>query len=160
MKPKKRLQDFQVHYSRHDRIAIFKLLCPVRNDDWLPGWRNQREIIYAESGSAEPGCVFRVTNQSQLMGTAILINTVYQPYERIQYATVNPAVAYQIQWDLAVVSTGTEVKICRRWTALTTDAESFLAELSAKKTENMPRLFEYLEYYLDNGSMLKISDHQ
>ena len=156
-KRKKRLENCQVHRSQHSCEAVFKLLCPVKNDDWLPGWREQREIIYTDSGSAEAGCVFRVTNQPHLMGSAILVNTLYQPYEKIQYTAVNSELVYQIQWDLAVLNTGTEIKLSRRWTALTTAAESFLGDLNAKGTQNMPGLIQYLEYYLDHGSILKAS---
>ena len=156
-KRKKRLEDCQVHRSQHSCKAVFKLLCPVKNDDWLPGWREQREIIYTDSGSAEAGCVFRVTNQPHLMGSAILVNPVFKPFEKIQYTAVNPELVYQIQWDLTSVENGTELTITRTWTALTTAAEYFLWDLDGKKTQNMPGLIQYLEYYLDHGSMLKAS---
>ncbi len=35
---------------------VFPLLCPVREADWIPGWRYA--LIYSESGVAELGCVF------------------------------------------------------------------------------------------------------
>jgi hypothetical protein len=35
---------------------VFPLLCPVREADWIPGWRYK--LIYSESGVAELGCVF------------------------------------------------------------------------------------------------------
>ncbi|WP_432665884.1 hypothetical protein R9X47_06260 [Wukongibacter baidiensis] len=39
---------------------IFKLLCPVREKEWLQGW--DYTMIYSESGLAEKGCVFETDN--------------------------------------------------------------------------------------------------
>ena len=35
---------------------VFPLLCPVREAEWVPGWRYR--MIYSNSGVAEAGCVF------------------------------------------------------------------------------------------------------
>ena len=35
---------------------VFPLLCPVREADWIPGWKY--ELIYSDSGVAEAGCIF------------------------------------------------------------------------------------------------------
>jgi len=35
---------------------VFPLLCPVREADWIPGWRYT--LIYSDSGVAELGCIF------------------------------------------------------------------------------------------------------
>jgi hypothetical protein len=37
--------------------AIFPLLCPVRESDWLDGWTC--DLLHSVSGRAEEGCVFR-----------------------------------------------------------------------------------------------------
>jgi hypothetical protein len=39
--------------------AVFPLLCPVREGEWLEGWRDEVEMVHSESGVAEEGCVFR-----------------------------------------------------------------------------------------------------
>ena len=39
---------------------VFPLLCPVREIDWVPGWRYR--LIYSQSGVAELGCVFATPN--------------------------------------------------------------------------------------------------
>jgi hypothetical protein len=36
--------------------TVFPLLCPVREAEWVPGWRYR--MIYSQSGVAELGCVF------------------------------------------------------------------------------------------------------
>jgi hypothetical protein len=37
--------------------AIFPLLCPVREFDWIQPW--QCEMVYTDSGRAELDCVFK-----------------------------------------------------------------------------------------------------
>jgi len=36
--------------------AVFPLLCPVREREWLAGW--EARMVHSISGVAEPGCVF------------------------------------------------------------------------------------------------------
>jgi len=39
---------------------IIKLLCPVREKEWLNGW--DYSMVFSESGLAEKGCVFETDN--------------------------------------------------------------------------------------------------
>jgi hypothetical protein len=39
--------------------AVFPLLCPVREGEWLEGWADRCEVLWSASGLAERGCVFR-----------------------------------------------------------------------------------------------------
>src|SRR5690349_16831929 len=83
---------------------VFPLLCPVREADWIPGWRYK--LIYSDSGVAELGCVF--TTQDPTVETAkysstsnerdpaspvtTWICTVYDPAAlRIAYVWIKPA---------------------------------------------------------------------
>ena len=36
--------------------AVFPLLCPVRETEWVTGW--EPIVVYSESGLAEPDCIF------------------------------------------------------------------------------------------------------
>ncbi len=36
--------------------AVFPLLCPVREADWIDGW--DPDVVWSESGVAEPDCIF------------------------------------------------------------------------------------------------------
>ena len=40
---------------------VFPLLCPVREEEWVPGW--QGRVIYSQSGVAESSCVFATPNE-------------------------------------------------------------------------------------------------
>jgi len=42
---------------------VFPLLCPVREAEWLDGWRY--ELLHSQSGYAEEGCVFRTQPEGE-----------------------------------------------------------------------------------------------
>ena len=151
---KKRVLNTYKHRFNHSCEAIFKLLCPVREDDWIPGWRERRRLVYSESGYAELGCVFATTHQPHLMGPATWVNNVYQPFERVQYAAVNENLVYQIQADLKQLDMGCEVYLTRTWTALTAEAEEFLRRMQAEAGQKAPDLFLLIEHYLATGKMV------
>ncbi len=44
---------------------VFPLLCPVRESEWLAGWREIVAVIHSDSGVAEEGCVFRTAPPGQ-----------------------------------------------------------------------------------------------
>jgi len=58
------IQSGRVTHEYTQQIAapperVFPLLCPVREGEWLDGWSDIVEMIHADSGLAEDGCVFR-----------------------------------------------------------------------------------------------------
>ena len=146
--------------SRKSRLEhpcedVFRLACPIREDEWIPGWREQREIIYSKSGYAELGCVFTTTNIPNLMGPATWVNNIYEPFDRIQYSAMNDKLVYQMQWNLEKVKEGCEVVMTRTWTALTIEAEGFLA-IIGKTVMNKPLdLFALIDHYLTTGKMMR-----
>jgi hypothetical protein len=77
---------------------VFPLLCPVREADWVPGWKYQ--LIYSQSGFAELGCVFTTPNDDGPDTTWIV--TEYDPSAfLIAFAWVWPGmVATQIRISL------------------------------------------------------------
>ena len=71
------------------------LLCPVREADWLPGWKYR--LIYSDSGVAELGCVFTTPNPpgsaapDRASAETTWIVTDYDPAAfRIAYLWINP----------------------------------------------------------------------
>ncbi len=127
---------------------VFQLLCPVREDDWIPGWREQRRIVYTESGFAELGCVFTTTGQHHLMGRATWVNNIYKPFEEIQYSAVNEHLVYQIHFNLKSLDRGCHVVMTRRWTALTEEAGQFLAKMQNAALQKTPDLFSLMDEFL------------
>lgn len=56
------------HYTQQIEAppeTVFPLLCPTREGEWLEGWAEHCELIWSRSGLAEPGCVFRTTEDGR-----------------------------------------------------------------------------------------------
>jgi len=68
---------------------VFRLACPVKEDDWLPGWRDKREIVYSESGVAELGCVLPDKTSFPTLWAGNSRQNVYVPFEKLQYSAIN-----------------------------------------------------------------------
>ena len=151
-KGKRRFLSYK-HQFKYPSKEVFQLLCPVREDDWIPGWREQRKMVYTESGFAELGCVFITTGQPHLMGPATWVNNVYKPFEEIQYSAVNEHLVYQIGFQLKPFAGGCDVVMTRRWTALTEDAENFLGTMGNAVVQKPPDLFSLMDHFLAVGKM-------
>ena len=41
--------------------TVFPLLCPVREEEWIPGWK--ATVLHSRSGRAELGCVFTTRDE-------------------------------------------------------------------------------------------------
>jgi hypothetical protein len=68
--------------------ALFPLLCPVREYDWIDGWSCR--LVHTASGLVEPGCVF-VTERPEPEGTATWVTTVHDPAaRRVEFVRVTP----------------------------------------------------------------------
>ena len=50
--------------------VMFPLLCPVRETEWLDGWKY--EMIHSESGIAEEGCVFSTPGDGEADTTWVI----------------------------------------------------------------------------------------
>ena len=146
---RKRFSTEHIHEFRQPCSDVFKLACPVREDEWLPGWRELREIIYTESGFAELGCVFKTKSMPHLMGPATWVVNIFIPPERIQYSAVNEKLVDQIEWVLEPAGKGCKVALKRRWTALNTKAEEFLGKMGEQTDRKPPDLFGLIERYFE-----------
>jgi len=66
---------------------VFPLLCPVREAEWLPGWRYR--MVHSDSGVAELGCVFATPDEDG--SETIWVVTEYDPQTlRIAFVWVRP----------------------------------------------------------------------
>ena len=151
---KKRIAISDKHRFNHSCKQVFELLCPVKEDEWLPGWREQKKMVYTESGFAELGCVFVTKTWPNLMGPAVWVNNVYMPFEKIRYTAISKHIVYQIECDLKSVSSGCEAVAGRTWTALSSEAEEFLIKMEREGQRRHPSLFELIDHYLKTKKML------
>ena len=150
----------RVHLKQSQRVraepeAIFPLLCPVREYDWIPAW--ECELIYTETGIAEEGCVFQ-TDRPGDGGTDTWVISRYQPPERISFVRVNPLRA--IRYDITLEPEG-DGSTTLRWeqeiTALDENGDRHVAAQSQEEFSTLIGTLEHmLEHYLKTGEALEI----
>jgi len=130
---------------------VFPLLCPVREVDWLPGWRHK--LIYSDSGVAELGCIFTTPNLSTEMGPCqetTWMTIDYDPASfRIAYIWITPGrVAAELRIQLSPKDSGqTQTHVRYRYTGLSPEGnrevEGFDRAWFEKKMQSWERTINY-----------------
>jgi hypothetical protein len=147
----KRVVTDHVAHLPFPQEAIFPLLCPVREYEWLDGW--QCTMIYSKSGVAEENCVFLTNHNGR---PAIWSCNRYEPSKRIEFVTiVAQTVVTRLNISLEQAHGGTNLRWERIFTGLSEEGN---ATLGVWKTERDADLSHRLEYYLKTGTMLR-EDH-
>ena len=132
---------------------VFPLLCPVREYQWLPGWRC--ELLHSASGVAEADCVFRTDFPD--IGPMTWVVSRYEPPARIEFTCFVPgASVHRLTIALTAVEGGTRLDWSTRWLAVGPAGDAWIAawsaEADAKRMDNLRRL---LTHYLTTGTMLQ-----
>lgn len=107
--------------------AVFPLLCPVREYDWIPEW--DCRVIYTESGVAEPGCVFQ-TDRPADGGLDTWVVSRHEPPARIEFIRVNPL--RTMRYDIRLEPDGDDSTILvwdQAMTALSDEGDEQLVKL-------------------------------
>lgn len=94
--------------------AIFPLLCPVREYDWIPEW--DCRLIYTESGLAEPGCIFQ-TDRDADGGLDTWVVSHHEPHHHIAFVRINALRV--MQYDIRI-EPADERSSRLRWTQVVT----------------------------------------
>ncbi len=156
------MQDFvgtrlSYHYTQTNPALpaqVFPLLCPVREADWLPGWKYR--LIYSQSGIAELGCVFTTPHEDGTETTWIA--TEYDPHGfRVAYAWVKPGlVAAQIRIELAERHPGaTRADISYAYTGLSAEGNKTIAGYTeAWFQQKMQGWERAINHYLQTGKLI------
>jgi len=149
---------------------VFPLLCPVREADWIPGWRY--ELIYSESGVAELGCIFTTQDpvvESEKYASRSAANdggspvttwicTEYDPAGfRIAYVWIKPGLLVTELWiRLGRAENGTTSTHIRfRYTGLSLDGNRVVESYDRTWFENKMRRWETaINHYLSVGKMI------
>ena len=141
---------------------VFPLLCPVREDDWLPGW--QYRLIYSDSGVAELGCVFTTPNppasgaHSGAASETTWIVTDYDPAAfRIAYVWINPGhIISELRIQLAAIERGaTRTRVRYRYTSLSPQGNRELEGYDQKWFEARMKNWETtINHYLRTGTKM------
>ncbi len=149
---------------------VFPLLCPVREADWIPGWRYK--LICSESGVAELGCVFTTEDPTvesekyssrsnprdanSLETTWICVD--YDPTAfRIAYVWIKPArVATELRIQLTAADDGqTRSHIRFRYTGLSPEGNREVESYNQTWFDAKMRGWETaINHYLTAGRMI------
>jgi hypothetical protein len=131
---------------------VFPLLCPVREYDWIPQWRC--ELVYSESGYAEPGCVF-ITDFDDGFGREVWVVTRYEPGAGISFCKTGEHCTCRYLISLSQDGEGTTAVWHQELTSLDTAGDDLLENYSEMSYITRMKMIEkMLEYYLINGVCL------
>jgi uncharacterized protein YndB with AHSA1/START domain len=126
--------------------AVFPLLCPVREYDWLDGWACR--MIYSESGVAEENCVFETPS-----GPSTWNVDRYEPPSRVSFTVVSPDQVSRLKIELEPTAAGgTRLTWQRMYTGLT---EAGNANANSHTTGHDHALMRQLDHYLKTGQMVR-----
>lgn len=142
----------QIHSLKE---AVFPLLCPVREKDWLNDW--DYRMIHSLSGLNENDCIF--TTQDPGEAETLWYTTKYDPetYE-VEFIRFTPGdTAVRIQINLADGLNGdTDVHISYSYTALSREAVEFLNNKGNERFLHSMHIWEKsMNHYLSTGECLR-----
>jgi hypothetical protein len=133
--------------------AVFPLLCPVREADWIDGWNPL--LVLSHSGLAEPDCVF-VTDSRPY--DAVWFITRHEP-ERgfVEMIKVTPDVtACKLTIQVRAAGSGSEADVTYSHTSLGPQGDVFVASFTAEFYVQFMREWEdRMNHYLAHGTALR-----
>ena len=93
----------------------FPLLCPTREYDWIKEW--SCDLIYSDSGFAEPNCVFRTAGPvSKISGAPeeFWIVSRYEPPNRIEFVKFAPTL-FVVKYEIDLIASA-DNSVTATWT--------------------------------------------
>jgi hypothetical protein len=143
-------------YTQHlvaPPAAVFPLLCPVREADWIDGWNPL--LVLSHSGVAEPDCVF-VTDARPL--DAVWFVTRHEPEDGfVEMIKITPDVtACKLTVHVRAAGSGSEADVTYSHTSLGPQGDVFVASFTAEfYVQFMREWEERMNHYLTHGTALR-----
>ena len=132
--------------------AVFPLLCPVREVDWIEGW--EPSLVISSSGVAERDCVFTTSAQPT---DAVWYITRHEPAAGlVEMLKITPQVtACRLTIQVRPAAGGSEAEVTYSHTSLGPQGDEFIASF----TEDFYRKFMQdwearVNHYLRHGTAL------
>jgi hypothetical protein len=132
--------------------AVFPLLCPVREADWIPGW--DPLLVVSASGLAESDCVFKT---SASPADAIWYVTRHEPAAGyVEMIKVTPEVtACRLTIRLRRTPGGCEADVTYTHTSLGPQGDEFVHAFTEPSYVRAMQLWEArMNHYLVHGTAL------
>jgi len=134
---------------------VFPLLCPVREAEWLDGWRYT--MIYSQSGLVEAGAVFSTTQEGE--ADTIWIVTKHDPSQHtVEFARFTPnAKTCVLNVNVRLKEDRSSyVDITYTYTGLAPAGNTFIETFTEDQFIEAVVFWEKsMNYFLDTGKMLK-----
>ena len=132
--------------------AVFPLLCPVREADWIDGW--DPILVLTDSGLAEPDCVFVTANDSD---QAVWYITRHEPdngfLEMIK--TTPDVTACRITIQLRPSDSGSDAIVTYSHASLGPRGDAFIESFTDGYYRTFMQTWEArINHYLLHGTML------
>lgn len=132
--------------------AVFPLLCPVREAEWIEGW--DPALVVSASGVAEPDCVF--TTRSGPV-EAVWYVTRHEPLAGfVEMLKITPGVtACRVTIRLRAAAGGSEADVTYSHTSLGPEGDAFVASFTEDFYREFMRDWESrLNQFLSRGTAL------
>ena len=132
--------------------AVFSLLCPVREADWIQGW--DPPLVISSSGVAEPDCVFVTSAQPS---NAVWYITRHEPEASfVEMIKITPSVtACRLTIQLRPAAIGCEARITYSHTSLGPQGDEFVASFTEKHYREFMKDWESkINHFLRHGTAL------
>ena len=132
--------------------AVFPLLCPVREYDWIEGW--QCTLVHTRSGIAEYGCIFQTARPGAPLDTWVVAH--YEAPKRIEFVITNALYVTHMALALSErAGGGCDLEWTFAMTSLGTVSAEQL-EQTADLRQSIQRTLEApLAHYLKTGTLLR-----
>jgi hypothetical protein len=134
---------------------VFPLLCPVREAEWLDGWRYS--MIYSESGLVEEGAVFSTPSEGEEDTVWIVTKHDTKTYE-VDFARFTPKSRTCIL-KIAVTPKdehSSYVNVSYTYTGIATAGIGFIDRFTAQAFRDAVSFWEAsMNYFLKTGKKLK-----
>jgi hypothetical protein len=136
---------------------VFPLLCPVREAEWLDGWRYH--MIYSESGLVEKGAVFSTQNAGE--AETIWVVTRYDSKKKQIEFTRFTHKSRVCVLSIALKpqdKNNSYVDISYTYTSTTSSGNAFVENFTEEAFLKAVRFWEdSMNYYLETGERLRRS---
>ena len=151
---KRVVKKYHMHVSGSPE-QVFPLLCPVKENLWIPYWGSVCSVIYSDSGVAEEGCVFLTNFVDE--GRVTWVVSRYEVPNVIQFVKVYGDKA-TLKWDLEVKGNAdntSTIYITYNMTGLNEEGNTYIESYVEGAAAKIKGLEILLNYYLVNGKMME-----
>ena len=132
--------------------AVFPLLCPVREYDWIDDW--QCTLVHTQSGIAEYGCIFQTESPGAPVDTWVVSH--YEPPRRIEFVITNALYVTHMVLALAERADGDcDLDWTFTMTGLGAVSSAQLEQIADLRQSVLRTLESALAYYLRTGGLLR-----